>query len=250
LRAELAPHDAPAAPAGLAAGAYVRISVVDGGEGIPPEVLARVTEPFFTTKPRGKGTGLGLAMARGFAEQSGGGLTIESVLGRGTTVSLWLPQAGALDSGAVRDGEETPGVAVPGAAARVLLADDEADVREVLAYELEAAGFAVAQAEDAAAALALLDAGLRPDAMLTDLAMPGGIDGIGLIEEARRRWPRLPAVLVTGHAGDADASRVEQIERSGPFALVRKPAATEVLIERLSRVLSQGRPPGVGRPHS
>lgn len=111
----------------------------------------------------------------------------------------------------------------------------------MLAAELKSVGYAVAQAEDAATAIALFDGGLRPDAVLTDLSMPGGIDGIGLIEEARRRWPRLPALLVTGHVGDAATSRLEEAERGGPFALVRKPAVAQVLVERLSRVLAESR---------
>ena len=222
----------------------MQVSVADEGEGIPPEVLSRVTEPFFTTKPKGKGTGLGLAMARGFAEQSGGGLAIESTLGSGTVVSLWLPQADSADAGIGGDEREAPAIgaaAVPGAPLRVLLAEDEPDVREVLAVELEGMGYAVSQAGDATAAIALFDGGLRPDVVLTDLSMPGGVDGIGLIEEVRRRWPRLPALLVTGHVGDAATSRLQEAERGGPFALVRKPAVAAVLMDCLSRVLAQSR---------
>jgi CheY-like chemotaxis protein len=243
LRAALAAGDGDALPAGLAAGGCIRLSVVDAGAGMAPEVLARVTEPFFTTKPRGQGTGLGLAMARGFAEQSGGALTIESAQGRGTTVSLWLPLAEAAVAAPAADaprGAEKRPVARTGAVA-LLLAEDEPEVREILATELTERGFVVSAAADAAGALALLDGGFRPDAVVTDLAMPGGMDGLGLVEEARRRLPRLPAVLVTGHAGEAASERLAAVERGGPFALVRKPAATEVLIERLDRVLGERR---------
>ena len=243
LRAEVAASDGHDAPSGLSPGACVKLSVVDAGAGMAPEVLARVTEPFFTTKPRGQGTGLGLAMARGFAEQSGGALTIESAPGRGTTVSLWLPQADAA-AGVVAARAPQQDNAPPGprpAAVALLLAEDEPEVREILATELTERGFAVSAAADAAGALALLDGGLRPDAVVTDLAMPGGMDGLGLVEEARRRLPRLPAVLVTGHAGEASSERLAAVERGGPFALVRKPAATEVLVERLDRVLGERR---------
>jgi CheY-like chemotaxis protein len=96
-------------------------------------------------------------------------------------------------------------------------------------------------AADAAGALALLDGGFRPDAVVTDCAMPGGMDGRGLMEEARRRLPRLPAVLLTGHAAEAASELLAAVERGGPFALVRKPAATEVLVERLERVLGERR---------
>jgi signal transduction histidine kinase len=146
-RPEAAPKGVPSgAPVGLAAGAYLRLSVVDEGEGMAPEVLARVTEPFFTTKPKGQGTGLGLAMARSFAEQSGGGLAIESAQGRGTTVSLWLPEARAGDRAAEVASAApgaAPGVAPPagaGPAATVLLAEDELEVREILAAELREQG--------------------------------------------------------------------------------------------------------------
>ncbi|TCZ52616.1 PAS domain S-box protein [Roseicella aquatilis] len=232
---------AAGAPAGLAAGDYLRLSVRDEGEGMPPAVLARVTEPFFTTKPQGKGTGLGLAMARGFAEQSGGGLAIESEPGRGTTVAVWLPRA----SGPVL----VPGPAAPAAAplpaapegVTVLLAEDKPEVRAVLAAELADHGYAVVEAEDAAAALALIEGGLRPDALVTDLTMPGSRDGLDLLREARTRLPRLPAVLVTGHAGEAGAGRLEEAERGGPFSLLRKPAAPQDLLERLGRVMQRGR---------
>lgn len=227
--------------AGLPPGGYIRLAVVDAGEGMPPEVLARVTEPFFTTKPKGQGTGLGLAMARGFAEQSGGALTIRSTPGRGTTVSLWLPEAKRVASGRAEapagDAEGAP----PRTATAVLVAEDEREVREILVAELGERGFSVTAAESGVAALALLEAGLRPEAVVTDLAMPGGVDGLELVEEARRRLPRLPAVLVTGHAGEAAPERLESVERGGPFALVRKPAAAQVLVERLGRVLGQGR---------
>ena len=234
------------APLGRSPGDHLRLSIVDDGEGMPPEVLARVTEPFFTTKPKGKGTGLGLAMARGFAEQSGGTLTIESAPGRGTTVSLRLPEATAAAAVPDRD-QEAPNasgeVVTPArpVTVLVLVVEDNPDILEIMATALAQSGFAASQAEHAAAALALLDAGLRPHAIVTDLTMPGSLDGLGLVEEARRRLPRLPVVLVTGNAGFVASERLEAAERGGPFALVRKPASPDVLVARLSRVLGQGR---------
>ncbi|HEV7264931.1 MAG TPA: PAS domain-containing protein [Falsiroseomonas sp.] len=249
FRADPLRDGATLAATGLAPGEWVRLSVVDAGEGMLPEVLARVTEPFFTTKPRGQGTGLGLAMARGFAEQSGGALTIRSALGQGTTVALILPQAppalGMPGGGAPAARSAEPGFATD-LPATVLLAEDEPEVREILVAELGDRGFVVTAAGSGPAALALLDCGLRPDALVTDLAMPGGLDGLGLVEEARRRLPRLPAVLVTGHAAEALPERLDSVERGGPFALVRKPARAEVVADRLGRVLSQARAPAVG----
>ncbi|MDO9711531.1 PAS domain-containing protein [Paracraurococcus lichenis] len=228
-------------PSGLAAGVYVQILVADEGEGMPPEVLARVSEPFFTTKPEGKGTGLGLAMARGFAEQSGGGLSIDSAPGRGTTVSIWLPrvQEEVPPQYEIPDLPAANLAGLPPGAATLLLVEDKPEVRAVLAAQFEDHGYAVRQAEDAAAALAMLRHGLRPDALITDLTMPGTQDGLDLVVGARSLLPRLPAVLVTGHAGDAMPGRFEEAERSGPFALVRKPASPEALLDRLARVLRQ-----------
>lgn len=223
--------------AGLAAGHFVRISVIDHGKGMRPEVLARSSEPFFTTKQRGAGTGLGLAMARGFAEQSGGALTIASAPGRGTNVSLWLPEApeSVLIAG---EGEtkllatETTGLA------RVLLAEDDEAIREILVTALSERGYVVAAAEHAAGALEFLKHGFAPDALITDLAMPGTLDGLDLVIETRRRLPRLPAMLVTGHLGQAQPAKVEQAKSGGPFALLQKPTSMHALLSNLSQLLT------------
>jgi CheY-like chemotaxis protein len=203
--------------------------------------MARVSEPFFTTKPKGKGTGLGLAMARGFANQSGGALTIESTPGNGTVVSLWLPLAPRQDIMPVAAADRTGAAARPKTACTVLLAEDQPEVREVLALHLEENGFTIAEADHAAAALGIFDSGLRPDAVVTDLSMPGELDGIGLIGEARRRWPHLPAVLLTGDAGVTVPAQLAALERDGAFALLRKPVSAKVLIDHLNRVLDQPR---------
>ena len=211
---------------------------------MPPEVLARVSEPFLTNKP--KGTGLGLAMARGFAEQSGGGLSIESAPGRGTTVSVWVPRVpeNAATSHHAGDGAAPRTAFAAAGGVAILLAEDKAEVRAVLVGHLEDQGYRVRAAEDAAAALAALEDGFRPDALVTDFSMPGSLDGLDLLAAARLRLPRLPAVLVTGHAGDVAPGRMDEAERGGPFALMRKPAAAEALIDRLARVLRQS---GIGR---
>jgi CheY-like chemotaxis protein len=239
LRATALSSAAEETPSELTSGAFLRLSVIDQGEGMPPEVIARVTEPFFTTKPKGKGTGLGLAMARGFAEQSGGRLTIESTLGSGTTVSLWLPQTQNTDIAPSSIGVSVTAVAAPasGTAFTVLLAEDQPEVREVLALHLEEHGFTIMEAEHAAGAINLFDRGFRPDAVVTDFSMPGKLDGIGLIQEARERWPCLPAVLVTGDTGVTIPEQLEALEREGAFLLLRKPVSAKVLVDCLSRVL-------------
>jgi CheY-like chemotaxis protein len=219
----------------LAPGRYVRLSVSDTGEGMTPEVLARAAEPFFTTKAHGKGTGLGLAMARGFAEQSGGALAIQSAPGAGTTVTVWLPAAAA-DAGA----GEAPAPVPPGhAARRILVVDDEALVREVVAEGLAELGFSTLRAADGATALAMLDAGAALDLLLTDHAMPG-MDGVTLVREARRRRPDLPAILLTGNA-DSQVETKLTLEGlvSGAFSLLRKPVSAEQLAERIEALLER-----------
>lgn len=217
----------------LRAGPYVRLSVSDTGAGMTPEVLARATEPFFTTKAQDKGTGLGLAMARGFAEQSGGGLGIESEPGRSTTVSLWFPIAvgGAVPSTRM----EVVAPALPGRRASVLLVDDEPAVRELTAEGLERMGFAIAAAASGPAALARLDAGEEVDVLVTDLSMPD-MDGLAVIREAQRRRPGLPAILLTGFATNAAELAIGGA-LSGTFSLLRKPVTPETLAERVSVLL-------------
>ncbi len=218
-------------PGGAAAGRYIRITVTDTGTGMDAATLARVPEPFFTTKREGSGTGLGLAMVSGFARQSNGALGIESTPGVGTTVSLWLPEAVAQ---APRSAAAAPAPGKdPTRAARVLLVDDDAMVREILSQQLEAAGYAVTMAQDGPQALALLDGGAEPDVLLCDLSMPG-MGGLAVIREAQERHPDLPAVLLTGYVGDSAA-----LPREGArFALLRKPATMTELADIIAILLA------------
>ncbi len=232
----------PAHPAALKAGAYLRLSVSDTGVGMDRATLARAAEPFFTTKPPGKGTGLGLAMARGFAEQSGRALSIESAPGRGTTIRLWLPVAAAdalPDVGPVTT--DRPGQR--GGRVRVLLVDDEALVREITTEGLEAAGYAVLSVGSAAEAVEFLDSGQAVELLITDLSMPG-MDGIALIREAQKRRPGLRAILLTGFATDAAELAVGGAIR-GTFSLLRKPIEPSALAERAAVLL--GAAPELGR---
>lgn len=238
---EIVDADARNHPIGLDPGPYVRLVIHDTGVGMDAATLARASEPFFTTKKTGAGTGLGLAMAKGFAEQSGGGLRVESTPGRGTTITLWLPET---DPAAVQRAAQTneaagtspDGVAIPAARTRVLLVDDEAAVREVLGIYLEDAGFAVLAAASGSEALALLTAGETVDTLITDLSMPG-MDGLALIQAVQARYPRMPALLLTGYAGDGAALAVGGAVK-GSFTLLRKPVQGEYLIDRLRALLA------------
>ncbi len=220
-------------PAGLAPGSYIRLAVTDAGEGMDAATLARAREPFFTTKRSGSGTGLGLAMAQGFAEQSGGALAIASRPGEGTTVTLWLPEAvsgetaDAAPAGSPAGGTQTH--------ARILLVDDEALIREVLAQQLAAAGFEVLEAADGADALAL-SSSEHVDAVVTDLSMPG-VDGLAVIRGVQARSPGLPAVLLTGYAGD-ETSLALSGAMSGTFSLLRKPVSEVQLLDRIRALLA------------
>jgi CheY-like chemotaxis protein len=191
--------------------------------------LARVTEPFFTTKPPGKGTGLGLAMVRGFAEQSGGGLSIESELAKGTTITLWLRTADTQVIQGERKSAVVPSCSnEPAGVFRILLVDDDDLVRETLAAELEALGCATLVACNGTEALALLKSGETLDALVTDLLMPG-MNGIETIQKARHIRPGLQCFLLTGYAGDARTS----VTSSSEFTLVLKPIAARELLARI-----------------
>jgi CheY-like chemotaxis protein len=184
--------------AGLNAGRYFCISIADQGEGMDDETLRRATEPFFTTKGVGKGTGLGLPMARGVAEQSGGQLTIESAKGIGTTVTLWLPSA------EVEKRPSSPETVEPSAprASRpvtVLTVDDDSLVLRNTALMLEDLGHRVIEAGSGADALKALASNPGVEIVITDQNMPG-MTGVQLAAQIRRRWPEVKIVLATGYA--------------------------------------------------
>ncbi|HEX7875611.1 MAG TPA: ATP-binding protein, partial [Sphingobium sp.] len=183
----------------LASGHYVRLSVIDEGEGMDEATLGRVREPFFTTKGVGKGTGLGLSMVHGFAQQCGGSLIIASEPGRGTTVSLWLPVATPDiapqdDVGKtfemISAGDELPLV--------ILAVDDDDLVLTNTAGMLEELGHTVFQAGSAADALRMLDQG-EVDLVITDHAMPG-MTGAQLADAIEESHPGLPVIIITGFA--------------------------------------------------
>jgi two-component system cell cycle sensor histidine kinase/response regulator CckA len=201
-------REEPGVPDALPPGRWAVLEVTDTGPGIPAEMLPRIFEPFFTTRAAQGGTGLGLATVHGIVRQSGGALQIESRPGM-TRFRIHLPRhEGEADEVAASAPPAMPG---KGMGRHVLLVDDEAPLRRLAAVALERAGHQVTQAEDGDSALELIEAGLEPGAMVSDIAMPG-LDGVALARAARRHRPGLPVVLMSGYA---EAALGLSMERDG-----------------------------------
>jgi signal transduction histidine kinase/CheY-like chemotaxis protein len=216
--------------AGAAAGPFVRLSVRDTGCGIAPEIRDRIFEPFFTTKEVGRGTGLGLSMVYGFVRQSGGHVTIESEVGVGTTISLYLPRstrapAAPADATQIRD--------VPAGSDRILMVEDDEDVLEVTSALLRQLGYDVLCASNGTAALEILKAGERFDLLFSDVVMPQGINGVELAREAKRLYGDIKVLLTSGNAADVLARHGAQDE----FPIIRKPYLRAELAQYLRLVM-------------
>jgi PAS domain S-box-containing protein len=200
---------------GLAPGRYVCLSVTDSGEGMDAATLARAAEPFFTTKGVGKGTGLGLPMVHGVAEQSGGRLILKSEKGHGTTAELWLPSAAeSAISRPVTPVEPPPGKTQP---LLVLVVDDDNLVLHSTSAMLEDLGHRVLEAPSAAHALKLIDVHRDVDLVITDHVMPG-MSGAELADILRREWPTLPIVIATGYAELPEGVADRLIRLAKPFS--------------------------------
>ena len=217
--------------ADLPPGPYACVSVSDTGHGMAKDVAERAFEPFFTTKPRGKGTGLGLAMVYGFFKQSGGTVRIYSEPGYGTTVSFYLPfHVG------VTEHSPAPLAAVYFAdkPAHILIVDDEPDLVEVASTSLSELGYIVLTARNGATALAVLAAHPEVELLLSDIIMPGGMNGVDLAQSARKLYPKLKVVYCSGFPADALAEKLKPLAE-GP--LLRKPYQRAELISIVRQVL-------------
>ncbi len=212
-------------------GEYVSVSVTDNGVGIEPEVLSRVFEPFFTTKESGKGSGLGLAMVHGFAEQAGGIATITSELGRGTTVQILLPRC--RDEQSVREDTIITRIA-PTGHETILVVEDDADLRDTVVTALTQFGYRALAAPNADRALSILNGPEHIDLLFTDVMMPGGTLGPELARRARELRPKIEVLFTTGYADSAVLS--------GGIAaadVIHKPYRNEELAMRVRHVLDR-----------
>lgn len=214
-------------------GQYLSLSVSDTGTGMPPEVIARVFEPFFTTKPLGQGTGLGLSMIYGFARQSGGQVRIHSHVGQGTTVRLYLPRY----EGTVADEEKAQDAALPSfaqAGQTVLVVDDEETVRMLVTDVLGDLGYSVIEAADGVAGLRILRSDTRIDLLVTDVGLPGGVNGRQMADAGRAVRPDLRTLFITGYAETA-VIRNGQLEPG--MQILTKPFAVDALAARIRELM-------------
>jgi CheY-like chemotaxis protein len=214
------------------AGQYVGLFVRDTGLGMPPDVVVQAFDPFFTTKEIGQGTGLGLSQVYGFVKQSGGHVKIESEVGAGTTVKIYLPRLlvsdGATDVPAVN-------MSVPRADGEtILVVEDEAGVRRFAVEMLQELGYRVLDAPDGASGLRMLDAHPEITLLFTDVGLPGGMNGRRMADEALRRRPDLKVLFTSGYTGDA----IVHHGRLDPdVQLIVKPFTFDGLATKLRRVL-------------
>jgi PAS domain S-box-containing protein len=217
-------------------GDFVALTVTDNGVGIPQDALPKVFDPFFTTKGAGKGSGLGMSQVYGFARQSGGTVTVDSELGKGTRVTIYLPRsrAGILKAWPREEAVD------PVTGGLVLLVEDNPVVAEVSATMLRELGFEVELASDANAALRALNGDATFDLMFTDIVMAGQLDGIALARIVRQRRPNLPILLATGYSSAAIAARDE-------FSILRKPYQITQLSRAIAGVVAQTRATNAGR---
>ncbi len=214
-------------------GQYLSVAVTDTGTGMSPEVIDRVFEPFFTTKPIGQGTGLGLSMIYGFAQQSGGQVRIYSEVGQGTTVCIYLPRhhGGTTDE---------PAATAPAALPRseqsktVLLVDDEPTIRMLLIDILEELGYMAIEAGDSATGLKILQSNARIDLLVSDVGLPGGMNGRQMADAARVSRPDLKVLFITGYA---ENSILGNGHLAPGMAVLTKPFLIDTMAERIRSMI-------------
>ncbi|WP_321829951.1 CHASE domain-containing protein [Thalassovita sp.] len=233
--ATLDAQDVATMPQDIAPGDYVVVSLQDTGEGIAKDKLETIFEPFYTTKGPGAGSGLGLSMVHGFIAQSGGAIRVTSELGQGTKIELFFQALHAQPS--KEDSEAALKGTSADAALSILVAEDDPDVRDMLERSLTRMGHAVTTAEDGDAALALFDGGRVFDLLLTDIVMPGSLQGTALVEALRQRRPGFPAIVMTGYTDvplhEGSVLHPDDIRLSKPVARAELERAIHDTMSRL-----------------
>ena len=210
-------------------GDFVALSVADTGVGIAPDVLPRIFEPFFTTKALGKGTGLGLSQVYGFSHQSGGTVVATSAVGSGTTITLYLPRSHATLARVLEAPPMQPSAPAQGT---VLVVDDNTEVADVTASLIEQLGYRTLRAENARDALNQLQRSNRINIVLSDIVMPGGMNGMALAQEIAKRYPHIPVLLSSGYSDMVQAAEARFVILRKPFQL---PALEKSIREALER---------------
>lgn len=229
--------DAVARTRDMPPGQYVAVCVTDTGTGMAPDVVARAFDPFFTTKPLGMGTGLGLSMIYGFAKQSGGQVRIYSEVGEGTTVKIYLPR---------HFGEEKEEIASPQLqdmpraqhGEMVLVVDDEPTIRMLITDTLAELGYRAIEAADAATGLKVLQSDARVDLLISDVGLPGGMNGRQMVDAARVSRPDLKVLFITGYA---DNAAIGNGHLGRGMHVLTKPFVMEHLAARIKAVMAGDR---------
>ena len=214
-------------------GQYLSLCVSDTGVGMPPDVIAKAFEPFFTTKPIGQGTGLGLSMIYGFARQSGGQVRIHSVEGEGTTVCIYLPRHQG-EAERLEAGPKMQVAPLARSGETVLVVDDEPTVRLLVTDVLEDLGYTAIEAIDSAGGLRVLQSDARLDLLISDVGLPGGMNGRQMADAGRERRPDLKVLFITGYAENALLNNGQL----GPgMAVLTKPFAIDTLAARIRELI-------------
>jgi PAS domain S-box-containing protein len=214
-------------------GSYVSISATDSGTGISPEILSRIFDPFFTTKKLGEGTGLGLSMIYGFTQQSGGQVRVHSSLGVGTTVTLYFPVDDSQPEDPKVDLDDVQQLESSGQNEIILLVDDEAALRQMASELLSEIGYRVIEAVDSVSAIKQAEKLEHLDLLLTDVGLPGLMNGISLAAELKQKYPQLKVLFITGFAG---SSRLVSVDRT--TRLLNKPFSLNELTLRVHSLLN------------
>ncbi|MBB4133311.1 PAS domain S-box-containing protein [Xanthomonas campestris] len=218
---------------GMPQGQYLSLCVSDTGTGMPPDVVARAFDPFFTTKPLGEGTGLGLSMIYGFAQQSGGQVRIQSEVGKGSAVCIYLPRHVGADV-ATDPCDPTLELAPSRGGETVLIVDDEPSIRVLFTEVLQELGYTVIEAADSAAGLSILQSPVRIDLLVSDVGLPGGMNGRQMADAARVSRPKLKVLFVTGFA---ESTLLHDRHLEPGMAVLTKPFGVSVFAARVKELI-------------